>query len=236
MPSFSMSSPVAILRPAVSDTATSRPNKSMRTSSTSLVVPGVALVMAAGRLAIAFSKELFPAFGGPARTMCTPSLTISPHLASSQKDLSSRARPLASSITPLSTSSWISSSSPKSIKASTCARLRTSLVRQASYSCDACPPICLSASFLCISVPAESKSPSPSASTRSILPLSRALLVNSPGCAGRSPSIPPNASITARTTAELPCTCSSATSSPVKLLGDGNHKTIPRSISDPPTG
>mmetsp|Transcript_48789 Transcript_48789/g.118438 ORF Transcript_48789/g.118438 Transcript_48789/m.118438 type:complete len:419 (+) Transcript_48789:473-1729(+) len=236
IPSFSMSSPTATLSPAVSDTEISRPNKSMRTSNTSLVVPGVALVMAAGRLAIAFSKELFPAFGGPARTMRRPSLKISPHLASSRNALSSRARPLASSTTLLRTSSWISSSSPKSMKASTCARLRTNFDRHDSYSCDVWPPICRSASFLCVSVPAASKSASPSASTRSILPLSRALRENSPACAGRSPSIFASASETACTTAVLPCRCSSATSSPVKLLGEGNHKTIPRSRRIPVTG
>lgn len=51
-----------------------------------------------------------------------------------------------------------------------------------------------------------------------------------PAFAGRKPSNLFNASLIAVTTAALPCNWNSQQSSPVKLFGAGNHKTMPLSI------
>ena len=62
----------------------------------------------------------------------------------------------------------------------------------------------------------------PSTWVRSSLPWWKALLVKSPAWAGSRPLMDPNAAKTALTTACPPWTCSSAESSPVKLLGPKN--------------
>lgn len=59
---------------------------SICTSTTSLVVPGTALTMAAGLAASKFRSELLPAFGGPTMATLTPDLTISPRLPSLRWD------------------------------------------------------------------------------------------------------------------------------------------------------
>ena len=79
----------------------------------------------------------------------------------------------------------ISSSSPKSMNASTCARHLMSSSRHLSYIAVEAPDSCWSAMRRCIEVSAAIKSASPSASSKPSFPLSRARLVNSPGSAGR---------------------------------------------------
>src|SRR5262245_11254706 len=62
-------------------------------------------------------------------------------------------------------------------------------------------------------------------------PFSNARRVNSPASAGRSPGNFPSAASSAAITARPPCTCSSAMSSPVSLLGAGNHSARPSSMT-----
>ncbi len=80
------------------------------------------------------------------------------------------------------------------------------------------------------------RSASPSTAVRSSRPFSKARRVNSPGSASRQPSILPKASSTPATTAWPPCSCSSATSSPVSLCGAGNHSASASSIASPLAG
>lgn len=56
------------------------------------------------------------------------------------------------------------------------------------------------------------------------------IVIYLPASAGRKPSKLFNASLIAFTTAGLPCNWNSQQSSPVKLFGAGNHKTMPLSI------
>ncbi len=70
----------------------------------------------------------------------------------------------------------------------------------------------------------------PSTCARSSLSWSNARRVNSPGSARRNPCCTDSAASVAAMTAGPPCRCSSATSSPVKECGAGNHSTSASSI------
>mmetsp|Transcript_34916 Transcript_34916/g.60154 ORF Transcript_34916/g.60154 Transcript_34916/m.60154 type:complete len:227 (-) Transcript_34916:341-1021(-) len=209
------------------------PASSSRTSTISLVVPAMGETIAAGRLASAFISDDFPALGGPAKAMCMPSRTSSPLRPSCKcrcnSDSNVRTRGCrACNAASLTSSSR--SSSPKSITASVWAKqlIKTSL--HASYCFRRCPSICFKACLRCSDVSASNRSLNPSTSVKSILPLSNARRVNSPGAAGRiarplrGSSRCSSASKTPLMTARLPCTCNSTTSSPVKLRGPGNHR------------
>ena len=80
----------------------------------------------------------------------------------------------------------------------------------------------------CISVSAAIRSARPSTSVRSSLPLTKARRMNSPGSASRSPLFREQIEERLRRTARLPCSCSSAMSSPVSLRGRGKpqHKSL----------
>ena len=78
-------------------------------------------------------------------------------------------------------------------------------------------------------VSAATRSAMPSAWTRSSFPLAKARRENSPGSDGRTSGSRQSSSITPSMTARLPCTCSSPTSSPVKLSGPGKYTANPSS-------
>ena len=178
------------------------PPSAIGRSRTSRVVPATSVTIAASSDSNALKSEDFPAFGGPASTTRTPSRRRS----ASGRAATCRISP-ASSATfaeKSSGSAATSSSSAKSITASTAAastrtRLRHSLIRR-----ETAPPAACMAPRRCNSVSAESKSPSPSASARSTRPLRKARRVNSPGSASRSPGTAARVLSTAATTALPP--------------------------------
>ena len=97
-----------------------------------------------------------------------------------------------------------SSSSEKSSAASTCADISSSRADQPDTARLTAPSTDAIAARRCDSVCAVSKSPSPSASARSIRPDISARRVNSPASAGRSPGMLPSAAATAAITARPP--------------------------------
>jgi hypothetical protein len=136
------------------------------------------------------------------------------------------------------TPSSISSPSPKSMRASTSARQRTISSRSAWNWVRASPcsgtgqeytsalvgigvptPATRNAARRWDSVPASTRSSSPSTCVRSSRPPSNARRVNSPGVAGRHPGMRASAASTALMTARPPCRCSSRTSSLVNERG-----------------
>ena len=120
-----------------------------------------------------------------------------------------------------------SSSSEKSIPASTRASASISRWRQVSARSPSRPLSCRNACRRCASVSAATRSASPSTAVRSMRPFSKARRVNSPASAGRKPASLPSAASTAAITARPPCTCSSAMSSPVSLFGRGKPQRQP---------
>jgi hypothetical protein len=93
-----------------------------------------------------------------------------------------------------------------------------------------------SASRLCCSVSAFTRSAIASASVSPSLPCSKARRVNSPGSARRQKPSRWIAASAAFTTARPPWRCSSAMVSPVSVLGASNQTTRPRSTLSPLIG
>ena len=135
----------------------------------------------------------------------------------------------AARLTESSVKPSASSTSEKSICASTAAIASIRPARIASHSRLSAPPAMRWAWRRCASVSASTRSASPSASVRSILPLTNARQANSPGSARRSPGMAASAFATAAVTARPPVTLTSAISSPVKLRGALNRVTRARS-------
>lgn len=172
------------------------------------------------------AARTLPALGAPTMTTRGPSRSSSPRRASASASPICCASCRTRGLTAASTSEPRSSaSSPKSITASVCARQSRICARQLSKRARASPPICASACLRCASVLAARRSERPSTSVRSIRPFPNARRVNSPRSARRWPGSVPRAASTAETTAGPPCTCSSATSSPVNERGAGNQRT-----------
>mmetsp|Transcript_73 Transcript_73/g.230 ORF Transcript_73/g.230 Transcript_73/m.230 type:complete len:320 (-) Transcript_73:28-987(-) len=232
MPWSSIGSSVCSRSPAVSDKSTGRPPSCSVTSTTSRVVPAIGETIAAGRSASAFSSVDLPAFGGPRMATRTPSRTTSPRPPSPSCASTSDRRRRTFCIAPKSASVVTSSaSSPKSMRASVCARAARSSWRHPSSLLRCAPPILRSACLRCSSVSALIRSASPSTCVSSMRPLANACRVNSPGSAIRRPSSLPSASSVAEITARDPCVCNSTVSSPVKELGPGNHSASTSSMS-----
>ena len=97
-----------------------------------------------------------------------------------------------------------SSSSEKSMPASTSASASTSRCRQLSARSPSRPLRCRNACRRCASVSAATRSASPSTAVRSMRPFSKARRVNSPASAGRKPSSLASAASTAAMTARPP--------------------------------
>ena len=202
MPSFSITSSVW-RSPAVSSMVTASPFSSILTSMTSLVVPGISEVSAASLPANALIKVDFPLFGGPTIATSNPSRTLSAIRAPALSARKSVNREHSISRTSGATSTGTSSSA-KSIVASSNAAARISFARQTSARCPMAPDKTRSACFRCTSVSASIKSANPSTCARSRRSFSRARRVNSPGSAGRSPGNTDSAFRIARVTAVLP--------------------------------
>src|SRR6185312_5872453 len=200
---------------------------------TSRVVPASSLTIARFEFASALSRLDLPTLGGPASAMRTPSRTSRPCSPAPRPARSSRMRSSRRWPTHGGSAALTSPSSEKSSRASISARRSSSVSRQSPILLASAPPARASACLRCASVSATIKSPSPSTAVRSSRPFSNARRVNSPASASRTPGSVVTARSRARTTAREPCTWSSAQSSPVKLCGEGNQATRPRSRTSP---
>ena len=199
---------------------------------TSRVVPAIGAVIAASCSINTLKRVLLPEFGGPARTTRKPSRKASARGRVSQSASSLRS---VSSLAAKSGGRLATSfSSAKSSTASSAAELSSKRVLQPSTSPENAPPAIAMALLRCNSVSAESRSASPSASARSILPWTKARRVNSPEVARRNSGSAARAASTAAITARPPWQCSSAISSPVAVAGPGSHSASARSITSPP--
>ena len=142
--------------------------------------------MAALRPASKFIRVDLPAFTGPASTTESPFRIISPIFRSSSA-CSSAAHSAAVSCSISRRKASGNSSSAKSIIASRWASNRAIFSRQNPTGRLSWPAIWAVAWRRCREVSASIRSASPSAAVISILPLSRARRVNSPGSAARNP-------------------------------------------------
>ena len=174
--------------PAVSMIFTGRPSRSMWRSTTSRVVPGRSLTIAASSCASRLRRLDLPAFTWPSSSTDTPSRKITPcsvfSIRESSFSMSASTRP----------STWPSlrksiSSSGKSIAASTyerrsnCNSTTSSTLRENSPRRERAAPrtaACDDASM---------RSATASACARSMRPLRKARKLNSPGRASRAPAL-----------------------------------------------
>mmetsp|Transcript_8565 Transcript_8565/g.21056 ORF Transcript_8565/g.21056 Transcript_8565/m.21056 type:complete len:240 (-) Transcript_8565:903-1622(-) len=223
MPTFSISSTASSRIPAVSVTVTGYPPMLRLTWTRSLVVPGISDTIACSRSESALRRLDLPAFGTPTMATPNPSRIICPRFVSPSTFCTSQWTRASNGTTSERTedSTTSASSSAKSMTASTCASTLTRRSLQESYLAAKSPRICFRAWDRWASVSLARRSPRASTCMRSIFPFSYALRVNSPPSAARRPSMSPRALRIPSTTMRLPWTCSSTTSSPVKLLGEG---------------
>ena len=159
--------------------------------------------MAASRPTSAFNKVDFPLLGGPAKTTRNPSFNFSAggHANNIAIFCRNDSQPFVINIL-----FWESTSpsSEKSSSASVSADSWSNSCRYSSIAMLNAPPNILAAERRCHSVSADNRSANPSASFKSIRPLVKARLVNSPASARRASGKAAMAFSTARTTARPP--------------------------------
>ena len=212
MPSRSIASPPS-RRPAVSTRFSSTPSTRTVSCSRSRVVPAMSVTIARSLPANALSSELLPALGGPTITACRPSRSRRPRRAASSKPARSEDSVSSPALTSLPPRVSIGSSE-KSIIASTWTRRASIASAIASTRIENPPSSARRAARAARRSPAAIRSATASAWARSRRPLRKARSLNSPGRAWRAPSSTQTWT-RRRSTAGLPCACSSATCSPV---------------------
>ena len=184
-PIFSTISSVSLI-PAVSLIFRLIPSKSMYSSMTSRVVPGISVTIALFSFNKAFNKEDLPTFGLPIIVVLIPSLIILPLFALSESFLSLSKTSLPSFKTGvLSNSSCISS--VKLIEYSTWDSISNNWSLNCLIFLLTLPSNCFILTEYALSVFALIISIIASAWDKSILPFKKALLVNSPASASLAP-------------------------------------------------
>ncbi|MEA3219889.1 MAG: hypothetical protein OZX49_00985 [Immundisolibacter sp.] len=224
MPSCSIGSWLS-RRPAVSTRCSGRPSMARYSRSTSRVVPGMAVTMAASRSARAFSRLDLPTLGAPASTTLMPSRSRRPSSARPTRARSSSAR-RAASVARRPSASRSSSSSGKSSPASICTRSSISRSDSALICRENSPSRLRRAARAAAVLAASIRSATASACARSSLSFRNARWLNSPGAAWRAPSASTRASSMSMTTGP-PWPCNSTTSCPVNECGAGKYRHRP---------
>ena len=212
MPMRSMRSSLS-RSPAVSTSRNGNPSITACASIASRVVPGISVTIARSVPSSALKSEDLPALGRPAMTSSAPSRSRSPSGAVFRRSLT-RSRTTPHAPRTRSGLTGPSSSSGKSISYAISASSSRISPRKAARRSDRPRSSWRSARRRCAGEPASIRSAVASACSKSILPLSTARRVNSPGCAGRAPAAT-SAATAAAGTARPPCVEISTTSSPV---------------------
>ena len=178
----------ASLMPAVSMIRTGIPSIFRPSSIISLVVPGRSVTIARSFLRSVLRRDDLPTFGFPTIAIAAPSRN---NLPSSKLRLSAERRSRMSCIEEIkpALSGSSTSSSGKSMYASTSAHDSATLSLKAVISADSLPSSCCIAILSACSVLAFITSMTASAWDRSTRPLRKARLVNSPGSAGLAPRL-----------------------------------------------
>ena len=188
----------------------------------SLVVPACADTIARSSFSKVFIRLDFPTFGAPIKAIFSPLLSLSPVIPFSRSfSIFFINKDVFLIKLFFCAFSETSPSSEKSNKASISALIHTSSFLHSKYFLESSPFNKRKDCILCSLVSEAIKSARPSTSKRSIFPLIKALLVNSPGSAGLKPLIEERNKKTSSTTAVEPWRWSSTSSSPVTLSFSG---------------
>ena len=173
-------------RPAVSTNRNRMPSRLISSSIKSRVVPGRADTMARSSRSSWLSSVDLPALGRPAITVVTPFLMTLPSSNERSRPATTPCTSARSRLNPLRSANS-TSSSPKSSSSSSSAANRISCSRRARSSLEKPPRSWFSATWCARAESAAMRSATASAWARSMAPLRKARLVNSPVSARRAP-------------------------------------------------